>query len=245
MEEKKLGKDFEKFALSEGISGLNLHRFTNSMTPYILEERNMNVTQMDVFSRLMKDRLLFLTTDVNSHMSSIITAQLLFLDSVDKNKDINMYINTPGGSVPDGLMIKDVMDYISPDIATTNLGYAASMGSIILSSGTKGKRSSLINAKVMTHQVSHGTQGNIQDTRINQSQAEMYNYLLFKTLASNSDKTFEEILEKSRRDMWFNSDEALQFGFIDEVIGVSKSPTISQMMEGYDDYYMKEVLKKK
>ncbi len=242
---ENLGRDFESFAKSKGISGLNLHNFSNSMTPYILEERSMNVTQMDVFSRLMKDRIIFLGTDVNSHVSSIITAQLLFLETLDKSSDINMYVNTPGGSVSDGLMVKDTMDYINPDVATTNMGIAASMGSIILSSGAKGKRSALISSKVMTHQVSHGTQGNVQDTRVNQYQAEMYNYMLFKTLAMNSSKSFEDILERSRRDMWFNSDEALDYGFIDEIIGLDKSPSITTLMEGYDEYYQREVLGRK
>jgi ATP-dependent Clp protease protease subunit len=130
---------------------------------------------------------------------------------------------------------------VTPDIATTNVGMCASMGSVLLSSGTKGKRSSLIYSKVMTHQVSHGTQGNIQDTRINQMEAEKYNYILFKMLAENCGKTFDEVLEFSRRDRWYNSDEALQFGLIDEVIGVDKNKSITNMLDGFEDYYNKEV----
>jgi ATP-dependent Clp protease protease subunit len=132
------------------------------------------------------------------------------------------------------------MNYIPCDTATVNTGMAASMGSVLLSSGTKGKRASLIHAKVMTHMVSHGTQGNLQDTRINQLEAEKYNYILFKMLARNCDKTFEEMLESSRRDRWFNSDEALQFGLIDEIIGLDKHDSMTKSLEGFDEYYAKE-----
>ena len=237
-----LGKEFKKFAMSEGISSLNLDRFENSMTPYILEEREMRVTQMDIFSRLMRDRILWVSGGVNQQMSDIVQAQLLFLDSVEK-KDISLYINSPGGSVLCGLGIVDLMNYISSDVATINIGMCASMGSVLLSSGAKGKRSSLIYSKVMTHQVSHGTQGVIEDTRISQIEAEKYNYILFKLLAKNCGKTFEEMLESSRRDKWFNSQEALEFGLIDEIIGIDKNNTIDIQLEGFDAYYKKEVLK--
>ena len=235
------GKEFRSFAKSEGISSLVLDSFENGLTPYILEERELRATQMDIFSRLILDRIVWVSGTVNQHMSDIIQAQLLFLDSVDKKKDITLYINSPGGSVLCGLGIVDLMNYVSPDIATTNIGMCASMGSVLLSSGTKGKRSSLIYSKVMTHQVSHGTQGNIQDTRINQMEAEKYNYILFKMLAENCGKTFDEVLDFSRRDRWYNSDEALQFGLIDEVIGVNKNKSITNMLEGFEDYYNKEV----
>ena len=237
-----LGKEFKKFAMSEGISSLNLDRFENSMTPYILEEREMRVTQMDIFSRLMRDRILWVSGGVNQQMSDIVQAQLLFLDSVEK-KDISLYINSPGGSVLCGPGIVDLMNYISSDVATINIGMCASMGSVLLSSGAKGKRSSLIYSKVMTHQVSHGTQGVIEDTRISQIEAEKYNYILFKLLAKNCGKTFEEMLESSRRDKWFNSQEALEFGLIDEIIGIDKNNTIDKQLEGFDAYYKKEVLK--
>jgi ATP-dependent Clp protease protease subunit len=235
------GKEFRSFAKSEGISSLSLDRFENGLTPYILEERELRATQMDIFSRLILDRIVWVSGGVDQHMSDIIQAQLLFLDSVDKKKDITLYINSPGGSVLCGLGIVDLMNYVAPDIATTNVGMCASMGSVLLSSGTKGKRSSLIYSKVMTHQVSHGTQGNIQDTRINQMEAEKYNYILFKMLAENCGKTFDEVLEFSRRDRWYNSDEALQFGLIDEVIGVDKNKSITNMLDGFEDYYNKEV----
>lgn len=139
-----------------------------------MEERELRATQMDIFSRLILDRIVWASGTVDSKMGDIIQAQLIFLDTTDK-KDINLYLNTGGGSVMVGLGIRDVMNYINSDVATTNLGMCASMGSILLSSGTKGKRSSLLSSKVMTHFVSHGTSGNIQDTRINQLEAEKYN----------------------------------------------------------------------
>jgi len=237
------GKDFKKFALSQGISSTSLDAFENSMTPYILEERELRATQIDVFSRLLRDRIIWVSGVVDQHMSDIVQAQLLYLDSAEK-RDITLYINSPGGSVLCGLGIVDLMNYISSDVATVNIGMCASMGSVLLSSGAKGKRSSLVFSKVMTHQVSHGTQGNVQDTRINQMEAEKYNYILFKILAQNCGKTFDEVLEFSRRDRWYNSDEALDFGLIDEIIGLDKTPSVSKMLEGFDEYYNKEVLNK-
>lgn len=236
-------QDFKKFANSQGISSLALNDYQNSMTPYILEERQLNMTQIDVFSRLMRDRIIWVSGAVDQQMSDIVQAQLLFLDSVEK-RDITFYINSPGGSVLCGLGIVDLMNYISSDVATTNIGMCASMGSVLLSSGKRGKRSSLIYSKVMTHQVSHGSQGVIEDTRISQLEAEKYNYILFKILAKNCNKTFDEMLESSRRDKWFNSKEALDFGLIDEVIGLDKSDGIDKQLEGFDSYYEREVLNK-
>lgn len=238
-------QEFQKFATKHlGINSQLVDSVTNGLTPYILEERQLNMTQIDVFSRLMRDRIIWVSGAVDQNMSDIVQAQLLFLDSVEK-KDITLYINSPGGSVMSGLGIVDLMNYISSDVATVNLGMCASMGSVLLSSGTKGKRSSLIYSKVMTHQVSHGTQGNIQDTRINQMEAEKYNFILFKMLAKNCGKTFDEVLEFSRRDRWYNSDEALNFGLIDEIIGLddNNSNSITNMLQGFDEYYQKEVMK--
>jgi len=238
-------KEFQKYALSEGISSLNLHYFEknleNSMTPYILEEREMRVTQMDVFSRLLRDRIIWISGVVNQHMCDVTQAQLMFLDNMD-NKDITMHINSPGGSVKSGLSMVDVMRYIKSDVATINTGMAASMGSILLSSGTKGKRSSLNFSKVMIHQVSSGAQGHVQDNRISQMESEKYNYILFKMLAENSGKSFDEVLESARRDKWLNSQEALEFGFIDEIILSDKTSSITTLMDGFDDYYTKEIL---
>jgi ATP-dependent Clp protease protease subunit len=245
-----VGQEFQDYYTKHlGKPSLDLHNFNNhiqnSMTPYILEEREMRVTQMDIFSRLMMDRILWASGPVDDRMGDIIQSQLIFLDNLDKKKDINLYLQTPGGSVLSGLGIRDTMNFINADVATTNIGMCASMGSVLLSSGTKGKRSSLIFSKVMTHMVSHGTSGNVQDTRIGQLEAEKYNYLLFKILAENCGKTFEEMLESSRNDKWFNSDEALKFGLIDKIIGVEKNSSMTNMMEGFDDYYEKEILKRK
>ena len=196
-----------------------------------------------IYSRLLRERIVFLAGEVRDEMANQICAQLLLLSAEDPEKDIYLYINSPGGSVLCGLGIVDLINYISSDVATVNIGMCASMGSVLLSSGTKGKRSSLLHSKVMTHQVSHGTQGNIQDTRINQMEAEKYNYILFKMLSENTGKTFNEVLEFSRRDRWYNSDEALSFGLIDEIIG-SEKKTMTQVLDGFDEYYNKEVLQK-
>jgi ATP-dependent Clp protease protease subunit len=235
------GKEFRKFAKSEGVSSLSLDRYENALTPYVLEERELRATQIDIFSRLMRERILWVSGPVDQHMSDIVQAQMLFLDSVEQ-KDITLYINSPGGSVLCGLGIVDLMNYIKSDVVTTNIGMCASMGSVLLSSGTKGKRSSLVYSKVMTHQVSHGTSGNIQDTRINQMEAEKYNYILFKMLAENCGKTIDEVLEFSARDRWFNSDEAKEFGLIDEVIKTDGTKSITEMLDGFDDYYKKSLL---
>jgi ATP-dependent Clp protease protease subunit len=241
------GKDFKKYALSEGISSMNMHYFEqnleNSMTPYILEEREMRVTQMDIFSRLMRDRILWVAGVVNDNMSTVVQAQLMYLDSVEK-RDIKMHVDSPGGSVKSGLSMVDVMRYINSDVETINTGMAASMGSILLSSGTKGKRSSLNFSKVMIHQVSSGAQGHVADNRISQMESEKYNYILFKMLAENSGRDFQYVLDAARRDKWLNSQEALDFGFIDEVILSDKTSSITSLLEGFDDYYNKEVFSK-
>jgi ATP-dependent Clp protease protease subunit len=242
-----LSKDFKKYALSEGISSMNMHYFEqnleNSMTPYILEEREMRATQMDIFSRLMRDRILWVAGVVNDNMSTIVQAQLMYLDSIEK-RDITMHVDSPGGSVKSGLSMVDVMRYINSDVATINTGMAASMGSILLSSGTKGKRSSLNFSKVMIHQVSSGAQGHVADNRISQMESEKYNFILFKMLAENSGRDFQYVLEAARRDKWLNSQEALDFGFIDEIILSDKTSSISTLLEGFDEYYNKEVFGK-
>ncbi len=239
---KDIKGEYKKFAISSGIGSNILSDYENSLTPYILEEREMRMTQMDVFSRLLRDRIIWLSGVVDQRMCDIVQAQLLFLDSVDNKTDITLYINSPGGSVAYGLGIVDLMNYITADVATVNTGMCASMGSVLLSSGQRGKRSSLIFSKVMTHQVSHGTQGHLEDTRINQAEAEKYNFILFKKLAQNCGRTFDEMLESSRRDKWFNSKEALDFGFIDEIIGIDKNDGIDVLLEGFDEYYKKEVM---
>ena len=236
--------EFRKYATKHlGIKQESLDYHFNGLTPYILEEREMRVTQIDVFSRLLKDRIIWTSGVVNQHMSDIIQAQLLFLDSVEV-KDITLYINSPGGSVLCGLGIVDLMNYIKSDVATVNIGMCASMGSVILASGTKGKRSSLIFSKVMVHQVSSSSAGHVEDNRISQMEAEKYNYMLFKMISEKCGQDFNEVLKGARRDKWLNSDEALEFGIIDEVIGLDKNKSMTEMMSGFEDYYNKEILKK-
>jgi ATP-dependent Clp protease protease subunit len=208
----------------------------NSLTPYILEERELRVTQMDIFSRLMADRIIWIAGAIDDNTSSIVQAQLLFLESLDKTKEVSLYIDSPGGSVKSGLSIIDSMDNATFDISTVNTGMCASMGSVLLAAGTKGKRSSLRFSKVMTHQVSHGTNGNIQDTRIGQKEAEKYNYILFQLLGKYSGKTWKEVLEFSKRDRWLTSDEAKNYGLVDEVILKEGSESITDLLKGFDEY---------
>lgn len=188
-----------------------------SLTPYILEEREMRVTQMDIFSRLMMDRILWVAGVVNDAMSTVVQAQLMFLDNIE-TKDITMHIDGPGGSVKSGLSMIDVMEYIKSDIMTINTGMAASMDSVLLGAGTKGKRFSLPSSKVMLHQVSSGNEGNIQDMRINMIETEKVNELLFEKLGSYCGKTAEEVKKDAQRDLWLTAAEAVEYGIIDGVI---------------------------
>lgn len=217
--------EFEKFALSSGISSLKLDYYgkqvESSLTPYILEERELRVTQMDIFSRLMMDRILWVAGAVNDQMSTVVQAQLMFLDSVD-NKDITMHIDSPGGSVKSGLSMVDVMEYIKSDIITVNTGMAASMGSILLGAGAKGKRYSLKFSKVMLHQSSGGFGGNIQDAKIDFQEWEKINKILFDLLGSYCDKDPEIVMQDATRDFWMDADEAVKYGIIDEIIHKKK-----------------------
>ena len=187
------------------------------MTPYILEERELRATQMDIFSRLMMDRLLWVAGPVNDGMSTVVQAQLMFLDSVE-TKDITMHIDSPGGSVKSGLSMVDVMDYIKSDIATVNTGMAASMGSVLLGAGTKGKRSSLRHSTTMLHQSSGGVGGNIQDAEIGMKEWKKINNILFKLLGEYCGKTAKEVAKDATRDFWLNAEEAKKYGIIDHVI---------------------------
>ena len=214
--------EFEKYAMSNhGISSLNLHyhkkQIESSMTPYILEERELRATQMDIFSRLMMERLIWVAGPVNDHMSTIVQAQLMFLDSVD-GLDITMHIDSPGGSVKSGLSMVDVMDYINCDIRTVNTGMAASMGSVLLGAGTKGKRSSLKHSTTMLHQSSGGFSGNIQDAEIDWKEWQKVNDELFILLGGYCDKDPEQVKVDATRDFWLNAEEAKAYGIIDEVI---------------------------
>jgi ATP-dependent Clp protease protease subunit len=217
------GKEFEKYAMSDhGVSSLNMHyvrkQLENSMTPYILEERELRATQMDIFSRLMMDRLLWVAGPVNDNMSTVVQAQLMFLDSVD-NRDITMHIDSPGGSVKSGLSMVDVMEYIKSDIRTVNTGMAASMGSVLLGAGTKGKRSSLRHSTTMLHQSSGGFSGNIQDAEIDWKNWQDVNKELFVLLGEYCGKKPERVMKDATRDFWLNAEEAKKYGIIDEVIG--------------------------
>ena len=189
----------------------------SSMTPMILEERELRATQMSVFDRLMMDRIIWLAGPVNDRMSTIVQAQLMFLDNIDV-KDITLHVDTGGGSVKSGLSIVDVMNYISSDIMTINTGMAASMGSILLGAGTKGKRCSLKNSRVMLHQVSGGASGNIADMEISMSEAKKYNEILFGMLGEYCGKDPKQIKKDANRDLWLNADESKAYGIVDEII---------------------------
>ena len=220
--------EFKNYAIKHmGISSLDFHYWEQtqdrlygpqaSLTPMILEERELRVTQMSVFDRLMMDRIIWLAGPVNDRMSTVAQAQLMFLDNLEV-KDITLHVDSRGGSVNSGLSIVDVMNYISSDIATINTGMAASMGSILLGAGTKGKRYSLAHSRVMLHQVSTGAQGNIQDIRRSIAEGEKYNDILFGLLGQYTDKDPKQVLEDASRDLWLNSDEAKAYGIIDDVI---------------------------
>lgn len=211
-----------------------------SLTPYILEERNMNVTTMDVFSRLMKDRVLFAWGPVEERMCSYLIAQLLYLENVDSSADISMYINSPGGGVVDGTAVTDTIQEIANDVSTINIGMAASMGSVFLAAGTKGKRFSYISAKAMIHQASFGTGGHVNDNAITHLEGEKANFLLMKRLARFTDNSFDKLLELAERDIWMDSDEQMKFGIIDGIINNNNAPSISDEMEGFDEYIKKK-----
>ena len=218
-------KDLNLFARDQKVSGSQLDYYNkqieNSLTPYILEERQMNVTVMDVFSRLMMERIIWVAGPVNDNMSTIVQAQLMFLDSIDNN-DITMHIDTPGGSVKSGLSMVDVMDYIDSDIQTINTGMAASMGSILLGAGTKGKRGSLRFSRTMLHQSSGGFRGNIQDAEIDMVEWKKLNHQLFDLLGDYCGKPAEVVMKDASRDMWLSADEALKYGIIDKVVKKKK-----------------------
>jgi ATP-dependent Clp protease protease subunit len=214
--------EFNRYAKSEhNVSSLTLDYYqkqiNGSLTPYILEERELRAVQMDIFSRLMMDRLLWVAGEVNDNMSTVVQAQLMFLDSIG-NEDITMHIDSPGGSVKSGLSMVDVMDYIKSDIRTVNTGMAASMGSVLLGAGTKGKRSSLRFSTTMLHQSSGGFSGNIQDAEIDWKEWQKVNDILFQLLGEYCGKDAEVVKADATRDFWLNSQQALDYGIIDSII---------------------------
>lgn len=219
--------DFKKYAASRfGISSLDMHRFTsvyNSyISPTIIEERQLNVASMDVFSRLMMDRIIFLGLPIDDYVANIIEAQLLYLDSSDPGKDIQIYVNTPGGSVHAGLGIYDTMQYITADIATICTGMAASMGAVLLTAGTKGKRSALKHSRVMIHQPMGGAEGQASDIEIVAREIVKLKKELFEIIALHSGNAIEKVEKDSDRDHWMTSLEAKEYGMIDEVLSRAK-----------------------
>lgn len=218
------GKEFEKFAIKDqGINSMYYDKIMRSMyptnlTPNIIEERQLNAIAMDVFSRLMMDRIIFLGTGVNDQVANIIQAQLLFLQSTDASKDIQIYINSPGGSVYAGLGIYDTMQFVKPDVATICTGIAASMAAVLLCAGEKGKRSALKHSRVMIHQPMSGTQGQVSDMEIAVRETIKVKEELYNIISNHSGKSYEQVEKDSDRDYWMKSDEALAYGMIDEVL---------------------------
>ena len=188
------------------------------MTPYIIEERQLNVAQMDVFSRLMMDRIIFLGSGINDQVANIVQAQLLFLESVDHKKDIQIYMNSPGGSVYAGLGIYDTMQYIAPDVATICTGMAASMGAVLLCAGAHGKRTALKHSRVMIHQPLGGAEGQASDIEITAREIQKLKKELYEIIANHSGQTYEKVWGDSDRDYWMIADEAKAYGMIDEVL---------------------------
>lgn len=218
-----LHDDFGKFARSRhGVSSLALHKYSSILgsyiSPTIIEERQLNVASMDVFSRLMMDRIIFLGLPIDDYVANIIQAQLLYLDSADPGKDIQIYFNSPGGSVYAGLGIYDTMQYISADVATICTGMAASMGAVLLTAGTKGKRSALKHSRIMIHQPMGGAEGQASDIEITVREIVKLKKELYEIIALHSGNPFEKVEKDSDRDHWMTSQEAKDYGMIDEIL---------------------------
>lgn len=227
---KDLNQEFEKFAV--GHMGIGSHRVdaykkattqnqpqAATITPYILEERPMNVTQLDVFSRLMMDRILFLGVPINDDVANIIQAQLLFLESLDNTRDIQMYINSPGGSVYAGLGIYDTMQYVGPDVSTICTSIAASMGAVLLCAGSDRKRSALPHARVMIHQPFGGLSGQASDIEISAKEIMKMKKELYDIIAKHTKQTYDKVYGDAERDYWMSAEEARDYGMVDEVLG--------------------------
>ncbi len=219
------GKEFQKFATKHHkINSMYYDKIVSrvtppvGMTPYILEERQLNVSQMDVFSRLMMDRVIFLGTGIDDQIANIVQAQLLFLESTDASKDIQIYVNSPGGGVYAGLGIYDTMQYIKPDVATICTGMAASMGAVLLCAGANGKRAALPHSRVMIHQPLGGAQGQASDIEITAREIMKLKDELYQIIAKHSGQTMEKVHHDSDRDYWMKADEAKAYGMIDEVL---------------------------
>ena len=218
-----MNDEFKKYALKDrGISSLSLDKYTsvlnNYISPTIIEERQLNVASMDVFSRLMMDRIIFLGLPIDDYVANIIQAQLLFLESSDPDKDIQIYVNSPGGSVYAGLGIYDTMQYITPDVATICTGMAASMAAVLLTAGEKGKRSALPHSRVMIHQPMGGASGQASDIEITAREIKKLKSELYEIIAKHSGNTIKKIEKDSDRDYWMIAKEAKAYGMIDEVL---------------------------
>jgi len=218
--------EFEKYAVKhKGISSNTLDSYNKylvtALTPNIIEERPMNVAVMDVYSRLMMDRIIFLGYPINDEVANIVTAQLLFLDSTDRTRDINMYINSPGGSVYAGLGVYDTMQYVTPDVATICIGMAASMGAVLLSAGTTGKRAALKHARIMMHQPSGAIGGQATDIEITVKEIRKLKKELYDIVCNHSKRTVEQVEADFDRDYWMTAPEAKDYGLVDEVLLVN------------------------
>ncbi|MCB0527716.1 MAG: ATP-dependent Clp protease proteolytic subunit [Lewinellaceae bacterium] len=218
--------EFQKYAVKHlGMSGMHLEKYMDAsapgiraFTPYVIEERQMNAAALDVFSRLMMDRIIFMGVPVTEYVSNVVQAQLLFLESTDPKRDVQMFINSPGGSVIDGLGIYDTMQYVSPDVATICTGLAASMGAVLLAAGTKGKRSALFHSHVMIHQPMGGAQGQVSDIEISYKLIKKMQKSLYDILAHHTGQPYDKIEEDCDRDNWMSSAEAKEYGLVDEVL---------------------------
>jgi len=218
--------EFRKYAIKHlGMSSLPLDSYAASMTrvptaltPYIIEERPMNVASMDVFSRLMMDRIIFLGEAINDYVANIVTAQLLFLESTDRTRDIQMYLNSPGGSVYAGLGIYDTMQIITPDVSTICTGMAASMGAVLMCAGAKGKRTALRHSRIMIHQPHGGAEGQASDIEITAREYTKLKKELYEIIAMHSGKPIETVEKDGDRDYWLTATEAKEYGMVDEVL---------------------------
>ena len=216
-------KDFQKYATKHlGMSSMVLDDVIKSqagyLNPYILEERQLNVTQLDVFSRLMMDRIIFLGTEVNDYTANVLQAQMLYLDSVDSAKDISIYINSPGGSVYAGLGIYDTMQFINSDVQTICTGMAASMAAVLLVAGKEGKRSALPHSRIMIHQPMGGAQGQASDIEITAREIQKLKKELYTIISDHSHQPFDKVWADSDRDYWMTAEEAKEYGMVDEVL---------------------------
>jgi ATP-dependent Clp protease, protease subunit len=223
------GKEFEKYAVKHvGLNSMHVGNYINSVygnyiSPTIIEERQLNVATMDVFSRLMMDRIIFMGVPINDYVANIIQAQLLFLESSDAKRDIQIYVNSPGGSVYAGLGIYDTMQYIGPDVATICTGMAASMAAVLMCAGTKGKRTALKHARIMIHQPMGGAEGQASDIEITAREIQKLKKELYEIISVHSGKPYDDVWNNSDRDYWMTAEESKAYGMIDEVLIKNKN----------------------